>query len=687
MTFHLVDSAHFDGNRALLEAFGESIYPVAFPDPDEREPFGNILARTEKAGPDEPWTLSVIAEDKGKVTGGLIADWYPQCSSLEIIYLAVDPGSRLKGLGKRLLLDGTVMILDALGKKSGEANVYFETENPLTVSSGNSSIDPIGRLTFFDRCGAKRIPIDYVQPPLDPSTDWCRNLFLMVLPQFSSAVEGISSDELKSFLHDFFKGLKALGNVKFDSLMDNVDKLADAQGMIWFDRIVECPGFRISRASVATHFIASGIADTSLSGGQNESCPVFNSYECDLMDYRHQDLGMRPFTTHHHKLIEEADIIVPAFYSYLSEGHPFCRLSARRTIKADISINWSINRTSHDTIAHVVISPSIGEYVTELELIKLITGFGSRQESARFIDGMRISVGDKEYSGIPELLYKELAPADFRQVHTGVSEIEMSGLTDNSGRLLFRNFDEFNRSIAVSNHPEASDWNKAACGISVGIFDFERMNTQEIYDTIQPIVQRDDTFQVLSRGHLVKFCYKSEADYERVENILISPYLLIPSAALVFNELTLENNWKELNGLSDADNGHLQKLISWTFSQQISRRSKILSDVEHSLSTEYIKDIFQYPSETEIFRCGQKQRGLDSSYDDLQHRIGLERGNLEELKSKYRGSIDTLQNVLLLILAIMQIYTAVNSYKWLFFATVALTITIGLLIFIRKRRL
>lgn len=686
MTFHLVNSSSFAEKRSILEDFGQGLYQKAFPDPDEREPFEKILARVETARPDEPVTIAVIAEESGRTVAGLVTDWYPVCNSLEVIYIAVDPAARRSGLGKEILMEGTRTILDSLSGEDRRINVFFETENPMAVNAVDSPIDPVGRLSFFNKCGAKRVPIDYVQPPLDDSTGWDSNMFLMMLPELSYAKESITIDELSAFLHEFYKGLGALGTKEYDELIRNVVEVADAKGDIWLDRIMEEPQFRIGRAAVATHFIASDPKDAEGLLDTDRFCPVFNSYECDLMNYSHQEMKKRPFTTHHRVLIEDATLVLPSFYSYSSEGHSFYRLSSRREIKADISINWSVSRSSHDTMAHVVIAPSEGEYFSELELIKIITEFGSRQEAPQFIEGRRIVAGGREYSSFKELLCGELAPANYTQTHTGVSEIELSGLTDNDGNVLFRNFDEFRLSISETDSPEDTAWNKAVCGLVLGIFDFERMNAPEIYDTIQPIVKRRNTFHILCRGHLVKFCHENEEDYERVENILISPYLLIPSTALAYNELTLERNWQKIGGQFQKRKG-LKRLVSWTFSEKVFNYSELLTDTENSLSSDYMKDIFQYPSEREILQVGQMQRGLDTSLADLQQIIDIKENELDDMKSKYQGSIDTLQNILLMILAIMQVYTAINNYHKLFFAIVILTIIIGLLIFIRKRRL
>lgn len=50
----------------------------------------------------------------GRIEGGLIADWYPGCSALELIYIAGNPDGRGKGTGSGLLKEGLRLIKEAI---------------------------------------------------------------------------------------------------------------------------------------------------------------------------------------------------------------------------------------------------------------------------------------------------------------------------------------------------------------------------------------------------------------------------------------------------------------------------------------------------------------------------------------------------------------------------------------------
>ena len=54
MTFHLINASSFSQHETLLEDFGIGLYQEAFPDPDEREPFEQIVSRIREAKANEP---------------------------------------------------------------------------------------------------------------------------------------------------------------------------------------------------------------------------------------------------------------------------------------------------------------------------------------------------------------------------------------------------------------------------------------------------------------------------------------------------------------------------------------------------------------------------------------------------------------------------------------------------------
>lgn len=231
-----------------------------------------------------------------------------------------------------------------------------------------------------------------------------------------------------------------------------------------------------------------------------------------------------------------------------------------------------------------------------------------------------------------------------RVLRNGITELDIAGVLKPDGTRLFSSFEQFRRSALNDKEPDESPWNMAFCGLILGIFDFMRMNSAEISDTIKPIAVRRDSFIVLCRGHLMKVKF-DESTEDQTANILVSPYLLIPSAVLSINELVLDRN-EEIVGRPISDRAYY-------------RRSMLLSgrirEVMSSLNTEYLQDIFHYSSEQEIMVEGTQQRGLGRRYEQLEHRLDKERMLLEEYKTKDQLGADYFTNAMLAILALLQV--------------------------------
>jgi hypothetical protein len=188
------------------------------------------------------------------------------------------------------------------------------------------------------------------------------------------------------------------------------------------------------------------------------------------------------------------------------------------------------------------------------------------------------------------------------------------------------------------------------CGIILGIFDFNRMDDDEIFDTIQPIVQSDSSFMVLCRGTLFKI---SEVDeiMESVSNrIIVNPYLLVPNMVLAFNEYVLKETKNEIDKVLDPN----QK----TNSRELETCQRKVRNV---LNVQYLRDIFQYPSEKEIVETGNSQRGVINLYDNIIKRL-VELSELIEIKKASKSNFsDAILNALLGFIAAIQLKSLFNE--------------------------
>ncbi len=692
--------SHLKYDESLLEGF-RHIYMASFPDIDEREPYDNIKERISGSSSD-PGTIACLFTVSGKVAGGLITDYYvfkeSQSFDIEIIYIAVDSGFRRNGYGKQLMTKGLKSSISELEKLTGQKlrNIYFETENPFKAR--DLSFDPISRLRFFTSLGALRVPIEYRQPPLDKSSGWTDNLFLMILPKPEAArADAIDKNELDDFLTAFYRGLSVSDSSCYEAFRKEIDRIAEVNGgsgygkikrTVKLDTLIEEPSFQIEDTSILLHFNMKGCRFTGEDESDIKACNVFESYECDLMDYAHQERSRRPFRTYHIHSFDNVELGLPTFYQYTSEGHTFYRLTAATSLKADISLNCSsrgkeVNEDERYVFS-LVIRPTEGQRFDDLSIIKLITLFGSRQENYfafpdnNYADLCLTVSGEEKPVSLFEFMSRTLTlycdgltgTPDFECWHSGATEIELSSIRKNEdGKELFSGYAEFYESI-VSSSPEESLWNKTLCGILLGIFDFERMNSAEIYDTIKPIVNRGSSFMLMNRGHLLKLSYAQGR--ERIDNIFISPYLMIPDVALVFNEMTLDNCKASLSLIDSTDTGKIS-----SYFEKVKTDAADLHTILHALNSKYIPNCFNYSSEEEIYSAGVHQRRLDIRRSRLISDIELKQSEVELRKSRFALLMDTIQSIFLIILAILQVYVAVNKFHWIFYIVLGLTVLVG----------
>ena len=713
LTYLFINHLNADEHLDRLSRFRDDIYTPAFPDENEREPFDEkILPRLRTKG-DFLQSALVLAYDGEQLIGGEITDWYPSCSSLEIIYLAVGEKFRGQSLGGQILREATSIICNSLAADDIPVeHIFFETENPSLTP--DAPFDTEARLRFFASAGAALLPIPYAQPPLSEEQDWARNLYLCVLPfeieedgyQIGATeTTGIPSSAVMDFLLDFYQGLgyAERADDELATISKALSSLQNEDGevpLVFFEN----PRYKLHDAAVASFYNAEMAGDQSI---PESSCPEFNSYECDLMNYRHQRWEDRPFTNHHRLLLENVVITFPASYHYSSEGSTFHRRTSRRSLKTDISVNSSYRRNegaiplmSH--LLHLVLRPAKeGQcFFSELDMLKFIVcfGFGSKQENVRFDriladEGLQIDTSQceslspelrKTYGSFEELLAGTLGLERCEALGTGVSELELSAI---DGPLDFNTFEEF-RSDILSEGPLSNDWNKTLCGLVLGIFDFERMNGPEIYDTIRPALDRKYAFAVLCRGHLVNV--KMDLEPERVETILMSPYLLIPGAALAFNEDVIVRNWEKLEEVSSKED-LFKKAISASqkkdakrtrrrtflknellfndFYNQSNMLAQCISEVSDSLADDYFAGIFQYPSEKTLLLAGSEQRGLAARREDMIEKLENYKEKVATYREKYTDNVDSIQNILLFILAVMQVITAIMRERVLWITT------------------
>jgi hypothetical protein len=166
------------------------------------------------------------------------------------------------------------------------------------------------------------------------------------------------------------------------------------------------------------------------------------------------------------------------------------------------------------------------------------------------------------------------------------------------------------------------------------------MDVAEIIDTVRPIVVKRDSFMTLCRGHLIKFEEISEDEAEMLSKILISPYILIPSAMLALNGLVLKQS---------------EDMVDKAFKSALNPFSTKSGRAETLLNNEYIENLFQYPSEQEIIQTGCRQRNMTKRDKNLIEKIGI-------LKARDLSSSDIIIELVLAAIAVFQAIGIISNF-------------------------
>ena len=166
---------------------------------------------------------------------------------------------------------------------------------------------------------------------------------------------------------------------------------------------------------------------------------------------------------------------------------------------------------------------------------------------------------------------------------------------------------------------------EAFCGISLGIFDFERMEYEEILDTLTPraVSATDSSMIFINRAALVKFCHDDTIFASSYHNIGMSPYLIIPSSLLCHNlhlsekaELIIKQGVSK-NDLTVKKIKGLRLLTANIARKSINFKARIRKIVEDYLNIKILPNVFQYPTERDIYEFGMEHWGTKASISEI----------------------------------------------------------------------
>lgn len=172
----------------LMRRAYADIFVPAFPMPEERESLEKIEEKLQRPTSGVKRVILLAGKHlddpaKAEIYGISIAYYYSKDQAGLLAYNAIDPKYQQMGLGK-LMVKGRIDGLRQLAAEDGQklACAVIEVNDPAKVRPEDDSMDPAKRAAIFERWGARRIPVTYVQPALAVGEEKGRSSMLMAYP-------------------------------------------------------------------------------------------------------------------------------------------------------------------------------------------------------------------------------------------------------------------------------------------------------------------------------------------------------------------------------------------------------------------------------------------------------------------------------------------------------------------------
>lgn len=136
-----------------------------------------------------------VVED-GRVVAGVVGEWFADARVLLVLYLAIAPGRRGGGVGRRLV---TTALDD--WRALDPLVVVGEVEHPAHQTGSEAHGDPVARLRFYARLGARVLALPYFQPGDGPGGERVPALLLVSFPLGPHAAgDDVPAAPLRAFL-------------------------------------------------------------------------------------------------------------------------------------------------------------------------------------------------------------------------------------------------------------------------------------------------------------------------------------------------------------------------------------------------------------------------------------------------------------------------------------------------------
>jgi GNAT superfamily N-acetyltransferase len=192
-----------DGDDAgQVAEFYQSVLAPHF-QPDELETAENFAAAVKQGG-----TRALVARTgSGEIAGGAVGDWFPESRVLLLSYLAVPAAGRGMGTGGLLMK----AVTEVWGKRFSPSLFIMEVEDPRHHHADVNLGDPEARVRFYERLGARTLPVPYFQPALGSRDSGARRVPHLLLMVFGGSeappgTERVDGRIVEVFLTEYLEG-------------------------------------------------------------------------------------------------------------------------------------------------------------------------------------------------------------------------------------------------------------------------------------------------------------------------------------------------------------------------------------------------------------------------------------------------------------------------------------------------
>lgn len=175
---------------------------------DELETSENIAAGLKSGG-----TKALAARTaEGTIVGGAVGDLFPSSRVLLLSYMAVAAECRGNGIGGLLMK----ALTDLWGNQLNPSAFIMEVEDPRHYHADAAFGDPEARVRFYERLGARTLPVPYFQPALGPAGQRVPHLMLMVFGATDAPLgtQQVDGKIIEFFLTEYLEGCE--GPVRSD---------------------------------------------------------------------------------------------------------------------------------------------------------------------------------------------------------------------------------------------------------------------------------------------------------------------------------------------------------------------------------------------------------------------------------------------------------------------------------------